>query len=339
MYRQLGLYLQKRSACTTCTTTVHPTPALLLRPSVPGTQEREHLERTGHRYRQHVLEGLDVAAALRGRAGDRRRVWDFIHAFAGQWCTLLTSGDGLSGDQIAAAECRLGVGLPRALHEAYGFTGRPSDLIAYQNPLLDPSRLHFEDDGEVLVCRIENQGCWAWGIAVSDLGQDDPPVLLFCEQQAVPGWEALLESVSLACVETVLSEQVMLRRFDGRGLARARPPSTDLLTCIEAAYARVELPDYPWSYRPRELLARWCAGPGQLILVTQGTTDPGVVLIAQTPDHLEAFFAQLPGPWPTPPGTRTAPLALPPSLEDPWATPGGLSSDGRATQSTQPVPT
>ncbi|KOU22743.1 hypothetical protein ADK52_20220 [Streptomyces sp. WM6372] len=64
--------------------------------------------------------------------------------------------------------------------------GRRRDLVAQQNPLLEPDELLLDPSGELLVFRSENQGRARWGVALADLSREDPPVALFADRSPAP---------------------------------------------------------------------------------------------------------------------------------------------------------
>ena len=98
--------------------------------------------------------------------------------------------------------------MPAALLEAYGLFGRRTDLTRNQDVMLGPDRIHVDESGEVLVLRLENQGCARWGVRVADLGQPDPPVVWEDTSTTSKGWSPFLDRLSTAFVEVVLSESL-----------------------------------------------------------------------------------------------------------------------------------
>jgi len=202
---------------------------------------------------------FDVAEALDGGISDRERAWAFIRGFAGAWGDPLTEGDGTPGAELAQAEAVLGCSLPTALHEFHTLAGARTDLVAHQDPLLPPREMFVHDEcGGVLVFRSENQGCAFWGVRLTDLAQDDPPVLV----QARHGWVPFMDRVSSACVELVLSEAL----FGGGGrLYNACELPGDLLGAVPEHFQRVQLPDYPMWTGPEDFPVRWFSAPGKLL--------------------------------------------------------------------------
>ena len=127
-----------------------------------------------------MFSAQDFAARLSART-DR---WSLLKDFIAEWHKPLEEGDGYSAAEIDAAEKRLGVKLPEALREWYTLAGRRKDITAAQNFLRLPERLYqAQEDLEQSICEViyfytENQAVVNWGIFVSDLTLDDPPVYL-----------------------------------------------------------------------------------------------------------------------------------------------------------------
>lgn len=163
-----------------------------------------------------MADRFDVAEALAGGCPARADAWAFIRDFAAAWSTPLSPTDGFSSADVQRAEDRLGLRLPAALREAYALFGRRRDLVAQQNPMLEPDELLLDPSGDLLVFRSENQGCAGWGVALADLSREDPPVALFGDR--LPGSSRLdyRDRFSLACVETVLSEAASASGIEGR---------------------------------------------------------------------------------------------------------------------------
>ncbi|MCP2040673.1 hypothetical protein L1281_001262 [Neisseria sp. HSC-16F19] len=76
---------------------------------------------------------------------------------------------------IEAAEDRLGITLPALLRRYYQTLGSHEGINQSHNTLLLPAQLYITDDGH-LAFYEENQGVVLWGIRLSDLDNDNPPV-------------------------------------------------------------------------------------------------------------------------------------------------------------------
>jgi hypothetical protein len=162
-------------------------------------------------------EDRTIAQALAG-VRDAESAFAFIEWFAADWLTPLRDGDGCTAEEVAAVEKRLGLQLPALMATFYRLLGWRTDLTRNQDTLIFLNSLRVVED--VLVYRIENQGCASWGIRVADLGLADPPTV-FCEghEDGRP-WRRFLGSFSLAAVEMVLSESLVGRA----GCHGNRPP-------------------------------------------------------------------------------------------------------------------
>jgi len=204
---------------------------------------------------------LDALTAAVGEQTDRGAAWRFIRAFARDWSRRPLGGDdGYRDTDLDAVTERLGVPIPAALREAYRLLGKRADLTDNQDELLAPDQIHLDEDRGVLVYRVENQSCAYWGIRVTDLDQDDPPVVIRPDVPApsAEDWSTWLDRVSVAFIEIVLSEAVCgeedLTGYDEQG-------ADD--TEIAATFQRLPIPEYPLSqsqgtrwYARGEIIAR-----------------------------------------------------------------------------------
>ncbi|MFD8912720.1 SMI1/KNR4 family protein [Streptomyces sp. NPDC059575] len=238
-----------------------------------------------------MSSGFDVAQALDGGIADRQRAWAFIRDFAAAWAVPLTEDDGTPPGELARAEALLGHPLPAALREFHRLVGARPDLVAKQDPLLAPDKLFVDDGGDgVLVFRSENQGCAFWGVRLSDLRLDDPPVLL----DAGHGWVPFFDRLSLACVEIILSEAL----FGGDGqLYNACELPAELLGTIPVRFRHVGLPDYPMWTGPDESPVRWYSAPGKLLRQDGLDTYSWLHVRGRTRADLDAICATVRGRW------------------------------------------
>src|SRR4051794_404513 len=101
--------------------------------------------------------------------------WDDYAARVAELFDPLGPGDGYTEQEVAAAETRLGLRLPRVLREFYLRTGHRNDIPRPKTPLTPPEDLSVEQG--VLVLSEENRTVVLWGVRVEDLGRDDPPVV------------------------------------------------------------------------------------------------------------------------------------------------------------------
>ncbi|MFF8913748.1 SMI1/KNR4 family protein [Streptomyces sp. NPDC015032] len=199
---------------------------------------------------------LDALSAAVGEQPDREAAWRFIRAFARDWSQRpLTGTDGYAPAELDTAQARLGLPLPTALREAYQLLGHRTDLTDNQDVLLAPQDLYLDEDRGVLVFRVENQSCAYWGIRVSDLDQDDPPVVARADliRPTTEDWTAWLGRVSVAFVEIVLSEALCA---DEDLMGWVTPDDAGLPENIAGTFQRLPFPEYPISQQPG---SRWYA--------------------------------------------------------------------------------
>ncbi|MFF4105403.1 SMI1/KNR4 family protein [Streptomyces sp. NPDC001903] len=241
-----------------------------------------------------MADRFDVAEALAGGFPARADAWAFVRGFAAAWSTPVSPADGFTSAEVQRAEDRLGIRLPVALREAYALFGRRRDLVAQQNPLLEPDELLFDPSGELLVFRSENQGCAGWGVALADLSREDPPVALFADRLTGSSRLHFLDRLSLACVETVLSEAAMASWTEGR-TCQATP---EAVACLEEHFAPVALPPYPAWFEPMGQPVRWFSAAGLLLCLEPGLAGMDLVVTGRTTADVQRAVEAIPGAWP-----------------------------------------
>jgi hypothetical protein len=155
-----------------------------------------------------MTDTFDLYTQLPEALHDRARAWRFVTDFAAHWGQPLQPGDGWSPAEVEAAERRLGVTLPAALREVYLLLGRRNDLTSNHDHLLTPDELRILDGA--LVYRVENQGVACWGVRLAELDQDDPGTVMRMDlaDKSQEHWEAWESSLTVACVEMVMSESL-----------------------------------------------------------------------------------------------------------------------------------
>lgn len=238
-----------------------------------------------------VLDGPDVAVILRGGVRVRSHAWEFVRWFADAWMGRpVEPEDGCTADELTAVEADMGFELPATLREGYALFGRRDNLLRQQDPLVRPSGLYVDDAlGGVLVFRRENQDCAFWGIPLSQVDQEDPPVVVESRQ----GWVPFLDRMSLAWVELVLSESL----FTADNLYDACELPDALMPDLHARYARVGLPDHPMWASEDDSPVRWYAAPNRLIRRDGLQDQSWIHARGRTTSDLEAIREELPGPW------------------------------------------
>ncbi|MGI5171454.1 hypothetical protein ACQEU3_44610 [Spirillospora sp. CA-253888] len=254
-------------------------------------------------------QGFDLAAVVTAAvaAADPAEIWKVVRWFAETWLVPLGRWDGCDRFELDAAEERLGVRLPTALRQAHALLGRRDDLLGDMHRLESLEGLHlvtadvFPEEIERLVFRTENQGRWDWGIRLTDLHLDDPPVLMTgqCDGRcSVPDDCAargvtVLERTSWAVLEAVLDES----RLHAAGVHNTRIPA-DQLAVVQQAFTRLGLPDQPAApVPPCAIGAGWYTGTDVLVRAEGWGDQIDLTLIGRTLPALEAAAAKLPDGW------------------------------------------
>jgi hypothetical protein len=196
--------------------------------------------------------------------------------------TPLRDEDGYNGEELNAAEERLGFKLPAALREAYMLFGRRADLCGTMNFLQPPDQLDTYEDTGLLTYHAENQGAWERYIRPADLYVEDPPVTRSCE------WGHEEHVLGVAWTERL---SVAERRFARLGFP---PLPTDESACT-------------WGHR-------WYAGEDVIVLIgpflrlteeQETRTSPwhrprsraSLTIRGRTPEIVDALSKDLPTEW------------------------------------------
>ncbi len=170
--------------------------------------------------------------------------------------------------------------LPAALREAYLLFGSRTDLTSNHDRLLRPDELHVADGA--LVYRVENQGAASWGVLLEELGDDDPGTVMRSDlaDKTQERWEPWESSLTVACVEMVMSEAVLF----GGGF-------TDFLD-VDAEEAGLERLFRELPGVGRDM--RWFAGADVLIRELDGFC---LNVRARTEEALDQLRDSVPGDW------------------------------------------
>lgn len=120
--------------------------------------------------------------------------------------------------------------------------------------LLRPYQLRIDPSGSVLVFRDECQGCTSWGVRLTELDLDDPPVVM----ELGDDWVPYSARLSLALAEMVLLESMFSEPDEGA--VDSRDLDDMALGQLEAGFARLGLPDLPMA-GPGGPRIRWFQGP------------------------------------------------------------------------------
>ncbi|MHA6758426.1 SMI1/KNR4 family protein [Streptacidiphilus sp. PAMC 29251] len=236
-----------------------------------------------------MTQTFDVRKGLERARADREAAWRFVRDFTRAWVEPLTGGDGFTEEDLAAAEERLGLGLPTALGELYRLLGRRQDLTSNHDRLLRADQLSIDSRGRALVFREENQGACSWGVLLKDLDQADPGVHVLTDlaDRQAQQWEPWMEHLSWMAVEMVLAESLHAPQHLSDFLYEPDPEYTRIL---EENCEQLPFPAYP--ARGFEG-TRWFLGADVLLRDEEGC----VPVRARTEEALEAVRALLPGDW------------------------------------------
>ena len=229
---------------------------------------------------------FDLPAELGQGVSDAVGAWRFIRLFAANYASPVIPGQGYDDAELRQAEARLGITLPASMRVAYALLGKRPDLTSGQDRLLTPHQLEIDATGQVLVFRLECQGCTEWGVPLSVVGELDPPVVF----RGASAWHPFLERFSLACVEMVLSEWIS----GGAPYAMNCQPEDETIVLMEQRLRRLPLPDYPAWWWPAGGPVRWFETSGALLLEHPGTW---LWVGAPSQDGVAAVRQALPGGW------------------------------------------
>jgi hypothetical protein len=189
---------------------------------------------------------VPVDQLFRAIPSGRAERWSLLRRFFEGWFGGLGPTDGCSAESMGLAEERLGVALPAALREWYALAGQ-SAIWSMQDHFLGPEGLRVE--GDKLILSIENQNAVRWGIPLSELGEEDPPVFVSEPTDSVL-WIEETPSVSLFA----LSQAVLNATFSGATAYCANGQATDdAVAAIEQSYARLGFPDLHWPPHPTRM--------------------------------------------------------------------------------------
>jgi hypothetical protein len=235
-----------------------------------------------------MTHDFDLARSLATAVEDRRAAPAFVRGFAAWLDAPLGDSDGSSEAELTAAEERLGLRLPAALREAYALFGGREDLTSNHDTLRTPAELEVDETGEALVFRDENQGAARWGILLTDLSHDDPPVRIRPDlaDKSAEKWEPWLEQTSLAFLEIVLSEAT---EAPDHLVDFLDAPDEEVVAELERGGTRLPFPDGP----PGEPL-RWFLYDGVLVRDTGGDW---LHVRARREEALDGLRAALDGDW------------------------------------------
>jgi uncharacterized protein (TIGR02996 family) len=198
---------------------------------------RQQIDATWLRTMGYVPKHQPLFSRLPDRATER---WRLVEEFIEVWHRPLEQGDGCSEEELADAESRLGLRLPRALRDWYRLAGKRSDVWSRQDSLPLPEQLRLDNESDTLVIRWENQACEKWGIRASDLGRDDPPIV------------EVGAGVESSPTTTAFAIQVMLceAKFGENVVWAGGDVPENVFAPLLRTFPRCDLPDRYWVLTP-----------------------------------------------------------------------------------------
>lgn len=207
--------------------------------------------------------------------------WELLQSLIAVWYPPVESDAGYSEDEVQAAEARLGMRLPAALREWYLAFGKRREVWSRQDMFLSLGDLDI-DEGQ-LVFYAENQGVTRWGIPVSELTVEDPPVMVDTDHA---GGEWLQQSASVSGF--ALEMLVSALKFSYANCCWANGENNlEALQLIEAYYPRIPFPDWHWPAHPTRFY-----GDDQVIIETNGHPDGGWLWVAARTEPAFRQFEQ-----------------------------------------------
>ena len=154
---------------------------------------------------------------------------------------------GVNPAELAAAERRLGLALPRALRDWHLLLGALSEVWNVQDRLLAPDGLRAHA-GRLEVA-TENQGVVTWSIALADIALPDPPVWVSDQQDA-----EVHHPAASSVTEFALQLLALNAKFSDRELLRANGQASDAaIEVLSGSLPRLPFGDLHWPPYPTRL--------------------------------------------------------------------------------------
>lgn len=229
------------------------------RDELQSSVDSEWLERLGY-----ATPHRPLFASLPRKRGHR---WRLVSLWLELWGGPIGASSDCRAADFAEAEARIGAPMPAALREWHIVAGPSMSAWSVQDHQQPLHELAWQDD--VLVIRIENQGCERWGIRRSDLSLSDPPVVRVDE----PGLES--PSITEFAILTLLIETVLGAEHGASNWVADPHPEHD---AVEQRFlsrlSRCNVSTSYWALTPVQLyegdglLAMWTETDGGLMIVT-----------------------------------------------------------------------
>jgi hypothetical protein len=196
--------------------------------------------------------------------------WAEYEDFAARLLRPLEPRDALPESEIAQAEGRLGLRLPRVLREYYLRAGAFDEINKAHNDLLRPSEL-FTASGALVFYEESHAAAW-WGVRLDQITADDPPVYEAIPPEPVE-WYFEQERLS-GFLKTMFFVQLAL---GGGACSEVLDVTEDGIVAIRERWPRVELN----LGRARDDLQVYSSG-GQALCVLRGEEGLQLIAVART---------------------------------------------------------
>lgn len=230
---------------------------------------------------------------------ERAGRWRLMESLIAEWFRPLTAADRLNAEELAQADEPLGrlletqhgaasaptrIRLPAALREWYEIAGKAKDVWSRSDTFLLPDQLYLH--GDALVFYVENQAVVAWGVPLSQIGSDDPPVVIIDTGAGILGDEDCAEanrSISEFAIQMLLHN---IRCSKYIRTAACGPGSFAAHRAIEERYEHVDLPK--WIFPP----ALFFTGK-EILIETEGNGDGRYIYATAKSEEAYSEFEKL----------------------------------------------
>lgn len=206
--------------------------------------------------------------------------WALLCDVTAQWYPPIESQDGVSLDELDAAETRMSMSLPAALREWYALSGWRQDIWSSQDNLLLPNE--FRVNSEHIVFLTENQEVVEWGISIADHQMEDPPVYVTSVDDSNV-WFKENESISEFALQMFAFGLKWSKKV--RWWANAHV-TFNVLECILSHYPRLAFAEWHWPAPTRFY------GYRDIIIEVDGehaNNDTWIYVVTRTESAVQAF--------------------------------------------------
>jgi hypothetical protein len=214
--------------------------------------------------------------------------WDDYAARVTALFPPLRPGDGVAEGELSAAESALGFRLPRVLREFYLLAGNRGDLTHHWTQPIAPKFLAVVD--QALVFAAGNEDFPPCAILQTDLGHDDPPVVLADGVVRPFDWASDQERLSSWFVSMLYWVAIQ----GGLPYSGSAPVDETEIPAVHAHWPRVDLLGSLWDRRIVFHRA------GQVVVVDGHSPDLVLRAAGRTCHDFEAISRRLGLEWQTP---------------------------------------